>query len=158
MLIVVLCTACGKEAEVPENSATKAPVETVEDVLEETPPVDREQLSAPEEIPAPTTNEELFDYIIEKLLYSRHRPIANAINTFAKHRFISMQSGVNIKLTLPITDGIGEEGLRGNRYRRMCIRKHCNKPVQKNLKLLQRHLLIGQFATQLFGQRIHSGV
>ena len=50
MLIVVLCTACGKEAEVPENSATKAPVETVEDVLEETPPVDREQISASEEI------------------------------------------------------------------------------------------------------------
>lgn len=66
MLIVVLCTACGKEAEAPENSATKAPAESVEDVLEETPPVDREQLSAPEEIPAPTTNEELFDYIIEK--------------------------------------------------------------------------------------------
>lgn len=67
MLIVVLCTACGKETEAPENSATKAPAESVVDVLEESPPVDKEKPGADsEESLAPTTNEELFSFITEK--------------------------------------------------------------------------------------------
>ncbi len=67
MLIVVLCTACGKEAEVPENSATKAPAESAGEVLEGTTPADKEKPGADsEESLAPTTNEELFSFITEK--------------------------------------------------------------------------------------------
>lgn len=67
MLTVALCTACGKETEAPEDSATKAPTESVENVLEENSPADEEeQVSVPVEIPAPTTNEELFDYVTDR--------------------------------------------------------------------------------------------
>lgn len=67
MLIVVLCTACGKEAEVPENSATKAPAESAGEVLEGTTPADKEKPGADsEESLTPTTNEELFNFITEK--------------------------------------------------------------------------------------------
>lgn len=65
--IVILCVACGKNTDVPENTPTLEPTESVDDVVEEILPAGKEE-QAPtlEKIPTPTTNEELFEFIIEK--------------------------------------------------------------------------------------------
>lgn len=66
ILAAVLCTACGTETGETENSATKAPAETTDNEIPEfTPEPTSEPVSVPEEIAAPTTNEELFSFVTD---------------------------------------------------------------------------------------------
>ncbi len=64
VLVVILCAACSKDTDVPENTPTPTPAETTGDALGEAMPTeDPDAPFIPEKIQVATTNEELFHYI-----------------------------------------------------------------------------------------------
>lgn len=65
VMVVVLCAACGKKNEEPENASTPIPTENAEDALGESSTEEKEVVFVPEKIEVPTTNEELFHFIAD---------------------------------------------------------------------------------------------
>ncbi len=64
ILVVVLCAACGKNTDVPENTPTPTPAESAGDALGDATPTEEPDVPfVPEKIQVPTTNEELFHFI-----------------------------------------------------------------------------------------------